>query len=264
MLMNIKPVYHARNISFRRSGRKVLDDISITIEAGELTALIGPNSAGKSTLLEILLGLVKNETGSILLQQRPLSDFSPTELATTVAYLPQQHETHWPISVYDYVALGRIPHNRFARAASKDDIMQIEQVIDKTDIRHLITRPVTNLSGGELCRVSIARVLAVNADVIMVDEPIAGLDPSHQLSVMQLLKNEAESGRAVVTVIHDLSLACRFCDTLWLLDKGKMVCSGTADKVLTDEHLRQVYQVTSKIIQSSPIKVIMPWERISE
>ena len=256
--MNKHPVYQASNIFLQRNKRKVLSNVSIEIKAGELTGLIGPNSAGKSTLLDVLMKFLEAK-GHVLLKGKPISNWSASAMAKTVAYMPQQHLAHWPISVYDYIALGRIPHTQLGQALKSEDEAKIEQAIDRADVRYLYARPVTELSGGELCRVSLARVLAVDAEVLLVDEPIAGLDPGHQLAVMQLLKQEADSGKTVVVVIHDLMLASRFCDSLWLMNQGKMVCSGPPDKVLTQQNLSDIYKVTVKVIETSPVEVVVPW-----
>ena len=255
-------IYTASGIGLHRHQRQVLCDVDIGIRCGELTGLIGPNSAGKSTLLDVLTGILIPDTGKIYLENLSLNDWSRVDLAKTVAYMPQQHLAHWPVTVYDYVSLGRIPQAKTGSANGQEDSHFINLAIDKTDVRHLSERPVTELSGGELSRVSLARTLAVNARVIMVDEPIAGLDPGHQLSIMQVLRDEARAGKAVVTVIHDLTMAGRFCDALWLMHHGAMHCSGAPAEVLDEDTLSEVYQVTSRVLQSSPREVIMPWDKI--
>jgi len=257
-------VYKADNITLLRHKRLVLDDLSINVKAGEMTGLVGPNSAGKSSLLEVLLGFLIADSGAVTLKHKLLGHWTAQELARTVAYMPQQTFAHWPISVYDYVALGRIPYLRFGQKISVEDRSSIENAIEKLDLEDLRLRPVTELSGGELSRVSLARVLSVEAEVILVDEPIAGLDPGHQLSIMQILQQEAVGGKAVVIVIHDLALASRYCDSLWLMNKGRMICSGQAREVLTDKNLREVYKVSAKVIEHNPREIVMPWSLIEK
>ncbi len=257
-------IYKAENVTLLRHKREVLSDVSVAIKAGEVTGLIGPNSAGKSTLLEVLLGFLLPATGTVRLKDKLLSQWSAQDLARTVAYMSQQAFAHWPISVYDYVALGRIPYQRFGQKVGAQDLCSIEQALEKVDLECLRNRPVTELSGGELCRVSLARVLAVEAEVLLVDEPTAGLDPGHQLSIMQILQQEASRGKAVVIVIHDLSLAGRFCESLWLMNNGKVICTGEPCEVLTDRNLCDVYKVTAKIVKSRPKEIVMPWSLIEK
>ncbi|VAW76180.1 hypothetical protein MNBD_GAMMA12-1843 [hydrothermal vent metagenome] len=252
------PLYQASGINLMRQKRQVLYDVSIAIQSGQVTGLIGPNSAGKSSLLEVLTGFLTPQTGTVALKEKEVARWSSTELAKVVAYMPQENLAHWPVSVYDYVALGRIPHLGFEQKANAQGQAFIELALQKVDVAHLRYRPVTELSGGELSRVCLARVLAVDAEVILADEPIAGLDPGQQLSIMQVLQQEAKAGKAVVAVVHDLAIAGRFCDSLWLMNKGKIVCSGAPDDVLSKQNLREVYHINIKEIATQP-RVVMPW-----
>ncbi len=263
-MKNVNNVYDIKNLQLSRDGRQVLTQVSLQLAEGRLTGLIGPNSAGKSSLLEAMFGFLPADSGEIHLLQKPLAHWQRTLLARTVAYLPQQHTAHWPVSVYDYVALGRIPHLRFGQAPGPQDKQRIDQAIEETGIRTLSDRAVTQLSGGELCRVAIARTLAVDARIMLVDEPIAGLDPHHQIAVMQLLQQQARNGKAVMTVMHDLGLASRFCDRLWLLDQGRIVCSGTPAEVLTPQNLRQVYRISCRELHAGGTRITIPWECSNE
>ncbi len=252
--------YDIEALDLSRDGRRVLTQVSLQLAYGELTGLIGPNSAGKSSLLQTMFGFLCADAGEIRLRHRPLHQWPRTALARTVAYLPQQHNAHWSVSVYDYVALGRIPHLRFGQRPGQEDRLRIEQAIDETGVQALADRPVTRLSGGELCRVAIARTLAVDAEILLVDEPIAGLDPHHQIAIMQLLQRQARRGKAVLAVMHDLPLASRFCDRLWLLHQGRLVCSGTPAEVLTAQNLQQVYRLRCRQLAVDDTRITVPWE----
>ncbi len=251
-------LYQTSCIDLIRQKRQVLCNVSIDIQAGQVTGLIGPNSAGKSSLLDVLTGFLTPQAGTVLLKKKEVAHWASAELAKVVAYMPQEHLAHWPVSVYDYVALGQIPHLGFDKNPNAQAQIVIEQALQKVGIEYLRHRPVTELSGGELSRVCLARVLAVDAEVILADEPIAGLDPGQQLSIMQVLQQEAKAGKAVVAVVHDLAIAGRYCDSLWLMNQGKIVCSGTPDEVLSKQNLLEVYHINIKEISSHP-KIVIPW-----
>ncbi|WP_157017123.1 ABC transporter ATP-binding protein [Mesorhizobium xinjiangense] len=225
-------------------GRRVVDQVSLAVGEGECVGLIGPNGAGKSSLLRAALGLVA-AAGTVEIAGRDASSWSPRQRAQHVAYLPQDHEIAWPVSVERLVALGRAPHRgRFAGLGPRDRTA-IEAAMRRMEVDQFRTQPATRLSGGEKARVLIARALAQEAPLLLADEPTGGLDPAHQITLMRLFRALASEGKAVVASLHDLGLAARWCTRLVLIDKGRIVADGPPDTVLNEEALRAVYGVTA-------------------
>jgi iron complex transport system ATP-binding protein len=224
------------NIVMRLGRRTVLDGVSLAVNDGEMVGLIGPNASGKTTLMRVLAGLIVPDSGTAT---PPLT---PAERARSVAYLEQGAQVHWPLAVRRLVALGRLPHLGPFQRPSEADARAIDAALAETDVAALANRPVTELSSGELARVHLARALATAPRVLLADEPVASLDPNHALQVMELLRAQAARG-AVVVVLHDLTLAARFCDRLVLLDRGKVVADGAPMTVLTPETVARIYGV---------------------
>lgn len=235
-----------QQLSFAVGQKKLLEAINFSAQSGELIGLIGPNGAGKSTLLKLLAGLTSPAAGSILLNERPLKQWPPRARAQTMALLAQQEAPAWSISAEALVALGRLPHTGSIETALKTERALIHMALQAADVFHLAARAVDTLSGGELRRVQCARLFATVADVWLADEPIAALDPLHQLQIMQLLKTKAETG-LVITALHDLSLAARFCDRILLLNEGHLVADGSPSDVLTEKNLAEVYRIRAQV-----------------
>ncbi|MFA7638865.1 MAG: ABC transporter ATP-binding protein [Parvibaculum sp.] len=247
------------NIGFSIGEKKILSNIGFTVEGGGLVGLIGPNGAGKSTLARLIAGLTKPESGKIDLDGRPLQSIGRKALAREIAYMPQGHTVHWALEVYQVVALGRLPHLGPFASVSDEDAAAIEQAIDIADIRDFVDRDVTTLSGGERARVMLARALAVESPVLLVDEPIASLDPFHQIKVMHLLRSIAEQGRLVIAVLHDLSLAARFCDRLLLLGEGRLIADGMPRDVLNNLNLAETYAIEGLHGHNAGEDYVLPW-----
>ncbi len=234
---------NVKNISLKINGSAILQDVSTSFKAGELVGLIGPNGAGKSSLIKVILGLVDYESGAISFDGKPLGDMTPRERAKTLSYYAQGAPAHWPLTVETIVALGRLPHMNPWRKLSEQDAAIVQMALEETDTSYLKDRAVTTLSGGERARVLLARVLATDAKFLMADEPTASLDPAHQLQIMDILKDQAANAKGVCVVLHDLSLAARYCDRLILLHEGKLVADGLPEEVLSDERLDQVFGI---------------------
>ncbi|MGB1539840.1 MAG: ABC transporter ATP-binding protein [Rickettsiales bacterium] len=251
------PLLEGRNIHAAFGSRKVLDGVSVQVKPGEVLGLLGANGAGKSTLLRILAGLYTPQTGEVKLEGAALADHAHP--AQTLAYLDQSLLCHWPLSVERLVGLGRLPHLNFGRRFGEKDRHAVEQAMEDANVTHLRDRQVTTLSGGEQARVFLARALAVEPKTLLVDEPVAGLDPAHQLVVMELLKARAKAGMGVICVLHDLTLAARFCDRLALVHEGRLTANGVPEEVLTREHLAEALQVEAVIGSHNGEPYVIPW-----
>ena len=236
-------ILETQGITVRRAGAARVDDASLGLAAGELVGLIGPNGAGKSTLLSVAAGLMAPDRGRRFLNRRPLSDYSGRERGRRMAWLEQGGRIHWPLTVERLVMLGRLPHSSAWRRPRAADLAVVERVLADTDCLHLRARDCTTLSGGERARVLLARALAAEPSILLADEPIAMLDLGHQLQTMELLRGFARGARGCIAVLHDLSLAARYCDRLCLMDRGRMVAQGEPATVLSAANLRGVYGV---------------------
>lgn len=231
------------NICVNKNGQALLSDVNLELSGNSIVGLIGPNGAGKSTLLRVMAGLESTAPGLVSLFGQNIKTFRKQELGRQLAYLPQSADCAWPLKVEKIIALGRLPHGAAPTKLSREDIKIIKQVMHDTDIEHLIGRTLNTLSGGEKMRVMLARALASEPQILLADEPIASLDPLHQLEVMALLTRIAKRGTTVVVVLHELNLAMRFCDQLALLHKGKLLARGEPTKVLSPALLQQAYQI---------------------
>jgi len=230
-------------LSVSLGGNSILKEVSFTLPRGEIVGLIGPNGAGKSTAIKSILGLVDSEAGAVRVGDTGVSDMESRTRAKTLAYVPQGAPVHWPLTAERTVALGRVPHLTPWQTLGPADEAAIRDAMEQTDCWDFRDRLVTTLSGGERARVLLARTLAVGADFILADEPIAALDPMHQLQVMDILKAEAEAGTGVLVVMHDLGLAMRTCDKLVLLHGASVLASGAPTEVLTDANLKLAFGV---------------------
>lgn len=242
-------------------GNKVLQDVDIDLEPGEILGLIGPNGAGKSCLLRLLAGLHKPRCGSLRLAGQPLFELTIEERAQQIAWLAQQGEIHWPISVETLLELGRSPRLAPWRGLNAKDREAVEQVLRETALMSLRERPVDTLSGGEQARALLARALVGEPRILLADEPLAALDPAHQLDMMQLLQSYCREDNGIIVVLHDLRFAANFCQRLLLLHEGKVIAAGPPSQVLTAENLARTYEIEIKPGERDLFTI--PWQSIS-
>ncbi len=228
----------ARGVVVDLGGRRILDDVDLEVRAGELVALIGPNGAGKSTLLSAITGDTESR-GRIEIGGIALDEWRTSDLARRRAVLPQQNAVSFSFSVLEVVEMGRAPWRR-TPLEDEDDEAVIDALV-RTDTIDFAARPFSSLSGGERARAALARVVGQRAGIVLLDEPTAALDIRHQELVLQLLRERADAGDAVVVVLHELSLAAAYADRVALLSDGRIAAVGTPEEVLTAERVSEVY-----------------------
>lgn len=234
-------------VSAKRGNRVVLDDIDILFGAGRLTALIGPNGAGKSSLLDVAAGLLPPVSGSVRLGGQSIRELPRRELARRRAYLPQRAGVDWPISVERVVALGLTPSLPAFGGLPDQLRAAVSGALEECDLTALRGRPATGLSGGELARVMLARAIVGDPELLIVDEPTAGLDPRHALDALERLRARADAGRTVIMAIHEVDLALRFADDVVAMRGGRIIASGPTGAVMTDAMLGELYEVHARI-----------------
>ena len=226
------------------SGPEVLHGVSLAAECGTLHGVIGPNGSGKSTLLRVIGGVARPSSGCVLLDGQDISSLSPRQAAQRVAAVGASEAVIFPFSVEETVMMGRSPHLRFLTSETSLDVAKAREAMERTGVAHLAERRITALSSGERQRVLIARALAQEPRVLLLDEPTAHLDVNFQVEIMELVQALAhESGITTIAVLHDLNLAGRYCDRITMLSSGQAAACGAPGEVLTEEHLLDVYGV---------------------
>lgn len=238
----------AEHITIVYNGNPVVNDLSLSVSGGEMVGLIGPNGAGKTSVLRGLAGLHSLRSGQVLLDGRDVRHLSPSERARSIGYVPQGGTDVWSLTVEEIVLLGRAPHRGWLLPYSAMDRAAVEHALIQTDLLSLRTRPMDKLSGGERQRALIARALAQEARLLLLDEPTANLDFRFQMQVLDLARRLAsESGPVVLVAIHDLGMAARYCDRLVLIADGREFASGTPPQVFTPQTLQTVFGVQGQL-----------------
>jgi iron complex transport system ATP-binding protein len=273
-----------RDVAVRYGARVAVRPISLALEPGEFVALVGPNGAGKSSLLKAIAGLLPHD-GIAAWNGQALETLEARARARVIAYLPQAPALHWPMLARDLVALGRLPHRAYGAAPNGADHDATSWALEQTETAAFADRTVDMLSIGERSRVLLARALAVRAPVLLVDEPIAMLDPYHQLHVMAVLRAYANGsangaapgptgangsaqapgttgGALVIAVLHDLALAARFCSRVLLLDDGVVVNDDRPEQALRADALARHYRVEPFVTTHEGQPLIVPWRRL--
>ncbi|NHN89627.1 ABC transporter ATP-binding protein [Acetobacter conturbans] len=241
-----------RDVTFTTGGATLLHHASAGFESGTVTGLLGPNGAGKSTLLKLLAGLLPPTEGAVFCDGDDLTHLNQSRRARRIAYMPQDIPPFPPMPVREIASLGRLPYAEAPDVALNHPAVSMAMGLVGLD--DLATRPASRLSGGERARLMLARALAVEAPVLLADEPVAALDPAHALSVMRVFRALAAEGRCVVLVIHDLMLATRFCDRLVVMKEGAIRYALPAE-ALSDAMVREVYGVDVRRVEGA----VVPW-----
>lgn len=249
-------VLSLKELRVRLGQAAVIDGVSLTVEPGTCLGLIGPNGAGKSSLMRAALGLLPLAGGSSSLAALPRA-----ERARIAAWLPQNREIAWDVEVETVVALGRLPHRPAGAGPSAGDTAAVARAMERADVSGFARRRIGQLSGGEQARVLLARALAQETPLLLADEPVAALDPAHQIAALECFAARAAEGGTVIVALHDLGLAARWCNRLVLLDRGRVVADGAPGEVLTAEHLRTVYGIEAHLAEVAGGLLVQPLRR---
>ncbi|MDB5441089.1 MAG: FepC-type transporter protein [Caulobacteraceae bacterium] len=236
--------WRIENLSLSLNGRQVLNNIALTCAAGEVVGVVGPNGAGKTSMLRAGLGLIKAAEGRASLGGRSVESLGETARAALVAYLPQERRIGWNLPAFRVAALGA-PNLADAAAES-----EARATLVRVGLGALAERGVLDMSGGERARVLLARLLVAKAPLLVADEPVAGLDPDAQLLTLELFRQEAKRGAAVVVTLHDLGLAARACDRLIVLTHGRVAAEGPPHQALSSKVLAEVFHLDGRLVES--------------
>jgi iron complex transport system ATP-binding protein len=228
-------------VQYPRTSRRAVDGISFDAVRGQITAVVGPNGSGKSTLVRAMVGRVKPIGGQVLIDGTPVADIDRPSVARSVAVVAQSEETAFPVTVAEYIALGRFPHVGAWHRVREVDRRAMERATELANVGAFLSRPMDALSGGERQRVRLARALAQGGEGLVLDEPTAFLDIGHEMTVFELLVALAREGQAVLLVSHNLNLVARFAARIVLLEAGRVVASGSPPEVMQPETLQRVY-----------------------
>lgn len=240
-------ILRTENLTLRYGAQTVLNGLSLTLPAGKITALLGPNGCGKSTLLNCFSRLLAPQSGSVLLDETPINDLSSRQLAQRLALLPQHHLTPEGITVRELVSYGRSPWLSLWGRLSAEDNARVNVAMSQTQTQSLADRRLNELSGGQRQRAFLAMVLAQDTPVVLLDEPTTWLDINHQVELMRLMDDLKAQGKTVVAVLHDLNQASRYCDHLVVLANGRAMAQGAPHEVMTPALLKTVFSVEAQI-----------------
>ncbi|MBN2830233.1 MAG: ABC transporter ATP-binding protein [Candidatus Cloacimonetes bacterium] len=232
---------------------EILHDISFSASKGEFIALLGPNGAGKSTLLKTIIGFLPPSSGSVSVDGKNVNRWSRRELASRMAFIPQDTFHQFEFTVEELVLMGRYPYLNFLQRYSKDDINVVTEVMTKFQLNELRDRYINELSGGERQRVFLARAIAQDTDILLLDETFSHLDINHQIEMMQLLHIiHKETGKLIILVSHNINLTANFCDRIILMKSGSIVADGTPVDIITEARIKEAYDMDF-LINTNPL-----------
>jgi len=250
--MNSMDIFKIENLCSGYGDKKIIDGINFTVSSGDFISIIGPNGAGKTTLMKTLTGDLNPASGSVNFRGRSLHDTGREVLARELAVVHQFVENIQPFSVYEFVRLGRFPHQKVWEIESENDRRIVDEAIEITGIGDLRYRPLTELSGGEVQLVYIARALAQNRDVIILDEPISHLDVMHRIQIMDILHDLNRTGSTIITVLHDINISSDYCTRIIGLKEGRIFFDGRPEDVISYEKIEELFSIVC-VVRDNPI-----------
>lgn len=240
-----------KDLQFSYPHQEVLKALSIDIEENRFYSIIGPNGTGKSTLLKLICNILSAHKESIYLQGEDLAKISMKQIARSMALVPQNTNVDFDFTVEEVVAMGRTPYMKRFQNTTKKDIDLVEDALHLTDTYHLKDKKINAISGGERQRVIIAKAIAQQTNILLLDEPVSHLDIHHQIAILNVLKDLQKRRKlTVITVLHDLNLAASYSDELILLNNGNIQVCGAPEKVITEEHIKDVYNMEVTLINN--------------
>lgn len=239
----------ASHLHLSYGGRTVIEDLSLIVPPHTMGSIIGPNGCGKSTLLKALARILKPTSGTVMLDDRPITSMPTRQVATILGLLPQNPSAPPGITIADLVARGRYPYHRFNKRWTSKDQQAVERALSLTGLTDMAGCPIDRLSGGQRQRAWIALALAQQTDVLLLDEPTTYLDIAYQLEVLDLLSTlNRQEGVTVVMVLHDLNMAARYSDWILAINNGKRVALGAPNEIMTENLVRQVFDITATVV----------------
>ena len=245
-----------RNLTYKASRDKILlSDLSFEIKAGGFYGIIGNNGSGKTTLLRCLSKTLEVNDGSVFLNDKDINLFLSRQLAKHIAVVPQHTDFFFDFSAHQIVMMGRSPYQKRLRSDSEQDLQSVQRAMEQTATWHLRNTSVKVLSGGELQRVIIARALAQDTPLILLDEPVSNMDIRHQFEIMNLLSTlNKQTNKTIIIVIHDMNLALTYTNHLLVLDKGRLTASAPTKDVLTAENISRIFSIKASIVRDDNSK----------
>lgn len=255
-----------QDLTFAYRDQPIFEHVSFTLQPGEVVGLVGPNGSGKSTLLRLLLGILPVHRGHILLDSNPIRHLSRNAIARHTAFVPQDTAIDAAFTARDIVAMGRNPYLGRFQPETPDDRAAIDWALAATATEHLTARLVRELSGGERQRVMLARALAQQAPLLLLDEPTANLDVAHQLDMLSQVQAVVRNDRCALIALHDFNLAARFCNRILMLASGRLVAQGKPETVITEAHLETYFHIRAKVQWEPDIGglVVLPRQSITK
>lgn len=244
-----------QHITFSYNGTPTLADIDFAIAPGELVALVGPNGSGKSTLIKCINGILKTQKGTIEIEGKAIEKYSPMELASEIAYIPQNENRQSTLNVFDMVLLGRKPYINWK--PSENDLHIVAETIKNLHIEQIATKAFNKLSGGQQQTVYMARALAQQPKILLLDEPTSNLDMQHQLEVLELLKKYVNRGLTVIIALHDINLAARYASKILMLKNGQVFAAGNT-AIINESNIENLFGIKVKIINDEGNLFVIP------
>ena len=246
------PIVDVQDLSVQLGAVEALSEVSIGVDQGEFLGIIGPNGAGKTTLLRAISGVLDPNAGSVAVAGQDVTGLSAAESSRLVAVVPQETNLAFDFSVREVVEMGRTPYTSRVSLYGDDDADIVDRALERTQVQQFADRSIGEVSGGERQRVLLARALAQDTPVLLLDEPTASLDIDHQIRTLELVRSLVESGKTVLAPIHDLNLAAHYCDRLLLLSDGARTAAGPPEQVLTEDHLEAAFG-TDAVVTNNPV-----------